>query len=267
MKKLKEKLDKKQLLLTVSVKSSKEYISKAFNYPAIAKYFDFIHFQLSFRGDYNWESEIQARNIHDLEYVIVESIKLGVPSTKFLIEINFGGFVIQYEGKYSSPQSFYPENSDKICFEILFNNCDIYDYGYGWATDEEGYHTFHLESSRVIANKIRFAVRNDLAGALNSGVDLDDHQNRCERIDIHTYDDYSLVSGVNLNIPKRTGRKPFFVNILNEAIIVALDGIDQETKIMTKNRLIYALGAVDSSTTKEKNFIRKKIEMTLWLTG
>lgn len=73
-------------------------------------------------------------------------------------------------------------------------------------------------------------MKNNMAGAFINSIDLDDHQNRCERDYVNTYNDYrhSKLSNVNLHIPKRTGRKPFFANVLNEAIFVALDEIDQE---------------------------------------
>lgn len=46
VKDLKEKLDEKQLLLILTVVASKETALLAFDYPAIATYSDFIHFQL-----------------------------------------------------------------------------------------------------------------------------------------------------------------------------------------------------------------------------
>lgn len=100
--------------------------------------------------------------------------------------------------------------------------------------NKEKNHSYLIERSRVIANKIRFAMRNSSAGAVINGVELDDPHGRCN-FEKDTYNDYkSVLRGVILNIPTQTNDYPFFTNIVNEAIIVALDEIDQETKFMSK---------------------------------
>lgn len=246
VKELKEKLDEKQLLFTLSLLSHKDYASIAFDYPAIAKYFDFIHIALAGGYEQSFENELKARNVHDSEYVIDELIKLGVPPSKILIDIKFKGFHALSDRNFKEHRNYWG-SSEYICFQIILNNYNItynIEFGVGLAMNMNKNDIYLIESSRVIANKIRFAMRSNLAGVLINGVGSDDYNSRCKEIDNDTYDDYkSLVTGVTLNIPIQTDRKPFYANILNEAIIVALDEIEQETKIMAKNRLINHLMA------------------------
>lgn len=239
LKRLKQKLETKQLLLTMTVLTNKEHIEKEFDYSAISENLDFINFE--FLIDF-WS---QSRNIQNSEYAIDQTMKLGVPSTKILTTTNLGGtsklgFLTTY--RHVSSSEFHHSDiidSGEICWKshIYCNNFTYdSDLGVGVITNYARESRFLIESSRVIANKIRFAMRNNLAGAVISDTSADDHRNQCASIDHHTYDDYkSLVPGVTLRIPKRTGQRPFYANVLNEAIFVALDEISQETQLLAKN--------------------------------
>lgn len=163
MKELRKKFDEKQLLFTISVVSPKKYLIDAFNYRAIAKYLDFLHFQLSLDYDYSWERFYELRK--ESEDAINKSTKLDVPLAKSLIDINFGGILVfNYNRPDSKPHFYFAENSDKICFKILFYNLTIHsygtknqipaDFGYGAVADEGDQNQYQFESSRTIANKI-----------------------------------------------------------------------------------------------------------------
>lgn len=213
-------------------------ISKVFNYYT-AKYFNSIHFELVRPFQYNFETELKTRNIHDLEYAIDELVEdLGVPSSRILIDLSFGGF------KMLSPDDLkqHINGYDYICFHIIYKNFNLTynsDVGVGIATDSENQTVYMIESSRVIANEIRFAVRKNLGGAFINSIDYDDHEHRCEKLDSNTYADYNSSNiGVTLNIPARNKRHPFYTNIVDDAFVVALDEIKQEKnskKIFTES--------------------------------
>lgn len=243
---LKEKFNAKQLILTLTLQSYKDDFFKVFDYPGIVKYADFIHFQLARINNARLKDELQTRNIQHLQDVIANLLKFGVPSTKILMGINFEGFEIRYPYGFSkhdsNPYASFREGSDYICFNLLHRKYNFtyesevgvrqYNYTYNSGI---GAGNLLLESSRVIANKIRFAIRKNLAGVHITDLDCDDHYNRCAELDNDTYDDFkSLITGVTLNIPKRIHGYAFFANIVNEATMVALDEIDQETKIIAK---------------------------------
>lgn len=215
--------------------SFKKDTFKAFDYPSIAEYFDFIHFQSALGFNFSFKNELESRNIHDLEHVITRLIELGLSSTKILIEVNFGGPEFHFPLGFSEDSTNFISiinDSGYICFKILFRNYNIIFnsvVGVGVAEDEDKSHILLFENSRVIANKMRFAIKKKLGGTFINRFELDDNQNRCNELNNDTYDDYnSLVTGVT----KRTHGNSFFANILNEAIIVALNEIDQENNII-----------------------------------
>lgn len=214
----------------MSLQTAKNDASRSFDYPSTAKFFNFMHFQLGRRHYYNIETELITRNIFDLEYFINELINMGVPSTKILIAINFGGFEMLSPDDLKQHIAAY----NYICFNIIFKNLNLTynsDVGVGVAKDMKNNTIYLIESGRVIANKIRYAMRKNLAGVLITGTGSDDYENRCDELDHNTYADYkSLVPGVTLNIPIRTKKLPFFSSIVNEAFVVALDEIEQEKK-------------------------------------
>lgn len=244
-KELKEKLNQKQLLCTVTVTTKKELTLEAFDYPNIIKYFDFIHFKFQTNSlvfPDNFQNALEMRNTHNIQNVIDQSIKtLEVSPTKILIDINFGGLEMYLDPNsnfhYSILCGIY-----YICFKAQVNNYNITynsEYGVAVAMNAENNHGFLIEGGRMMANKIRFAMRNNLAGAMVGGAG--NYHCRCN-FDDDMYEDYkSLVSGVALNIPTRADRHPLYVNILNEAITVALDEIEQEYQLLTKEKFIELL--------------------------
>lgn len=189
MKELKEKLDKKQLLLILTVVASKEIALVAFDYPAIATYSEFIHFQLPHNQQDSLQNALKAHNIHDFHYIINQVVQLGVPSTKILMDIRFQGLDMHLDSKFNISHSEYC-SSVFICVQSLYKNYSLtYDseFGVGIAMNMKKNHGYLIESSRVIANKMRFAMRNSLAGAVIDGVELDDPSDRCN-FEKDTYD-------------------------------------------------------------------------------
>lgn len=236
---------------------AKEYALQVLDYPAVATYFEFLHFQLPHdQQTGSLQDVLRPHDIHDLYYIIDQIVKLGVPSTKILMDIRFQGLHldIHFESTliYEISRSEYC-SSAFICIQSLYKNYSLTyhsESGVGLAMNMEMNHGYLFESSRVIANKMRFAMRNSLGGAVIDGVELDDPHGLCN-FENDTYDDYkSVIPEATLNIPTRTNAYPFFTNTVNEAIIVALDQIDQETKLvskMSKERLLGVLLLIEKA--------------------
>lgn len=87
-----------------------------------------------------------------------------------------------------------------------------------------------FESSRSIANKIRFAVKLGLAGAITGPIYLDDYNGDCI-IDADTFGDFQPAPGITLHIPQRKSQSFGLIRTINEAIEITLDEIRQEKKI------------------------------------
>lgn len=87
-----------------------------------------------------------------------------------------------------------------------------------------------FDSSRSIANKIRYAVKLKLAGAMVWSIDTDDFLGNC-KADNDTFVDYTAKPGVKLSFPRRVNDNFPLLRTINEAIIVAQSEAEQEKAI------------------------------------
>lgn len=88
--------------------------------------------------------------------------------------------------------------------------------------------TIHvIDSSRSIANKVRFAMKRGLTGVAMDFLDFDDVFGKCG-IDNDTFEDFKPIEGVTLKFPKRTDPTFLLLRTVNEAIDVTMDEIKQE---------------------------------------
>jgi len=85
------------------------------------------------------------------------------------------------------------------------------------------------DTSRSIANKVRYAVRNNLAGSMIWSVDTDDFRGECNNEE-DTYTDMlaTVRPGITLNIPKRFNTNYPLLRTINEATVIASEEIDAE---------------------------------------
>lgn len=92
-----------------------------------------------------------------------------------------------------------------------------------------------FDSSRSIANKIKFAMSRNLGGAMIWSVDTDDFHGDCD-IDDDTFADFKPMAGVSLSIPKRYNANYPLLRTVNEAIVVSQSEIAQEAELAEKDR-------------------------------
>lgn len=97
-------------------------------------------------------------------------------------------------------------------------------------------HSINYESTRTIANKTRFAVKQNLGGVSLLTVDMDDPYGKCA-IEQDTFVDFKPNDGVTLNIPTRSNNTYPLLKTINEAILVTQDEYQQEHK--KKNKITY----------------------------
>lgn len=83
------------------------------------------------------------------------------------------------------------------------------------------------DSSRSIANKVRYAMRKNLGGISGWDISMDDFQGDCS-IDTDTFMDFKTVPGVQLTKPIRKQRDYPLLRTINEAISLAMEEIRQE---------------------------------------
>lgn len=79
-----------------------------------------------------------------------------------------------------------------------------------------------FESSRFIANAIKYAMNRNFGGAMTGLLQKDCVRGKCD-FDANTWADFKPAAGINLNIPQRNDSTFPLLKTINEAIEVTLD--------------------------------------------
>lgn len=204
----------KNLLITLTFETNAEIMDDQFEKNDLFKYIDYIQ-------------------ISDMK-IISRLIKSGVLLEKVIFHI----FLQGYERLSNDKISFYVENIkdyNEICQTL---SKDVWKRSYDGSNciAEKNYENQHLnwiikyDCSRLIANKIRQAMKQNLAGILISYLSSDNFAGKC-RIESDTFDDFNSDAGVTLQLPIRNVTTFSALHTINEAIGVTLDEINQMNKI------------------------------------
>ncbi|XP_031640870.1 probable chitinase 2 isoform X2 [Contarinia nasturtii] len=263
VKELKDSFRQHNLLLTSAFGASKKIIDEAYDIPALSKYLDFMHIMCYDYGG-AWDRRVSAnaplkgQGILNVEYTIDYLIKLGASPTKIVMGLPFYGrtFVVNhldgnfgdasneigFEGPSTREKGFMGYN--EIC-ALLTNRTSGWQQSYNiemsqaiakYKNAETGEMRIAIyDSSRSIAQKIKFAMSRNLGGAMVWSVDTDDFRGECD-IDNDTFIDFKPVPGVDLTIPKRYNANYPLLRTINEATVLALDEISQEAHLPDKDK-------------------------------
>lgn len=99
-------------------------------------------------------------------------------------------------------------------------------------------------NSRKMAKTTRGLVRRKLAGILAYTLNSDDSTGRCG-IDKDTYNDFLRpAKGVILNIPKTNETNFPLLRTINDAMIIAIDEMNQETDLKDKKYLLAEIAKI-----------------------
>lgn len=91
-------------------------------------------------------------------------------------------------------------------------------------------HVVVYDTQRSLANKVRFAVRNKLAGVSVFSIDTDDFKGQC-KADDDMYKDFGKYPGMNLVTPKPPTGKFMLLTAVNEAFEVAYNEFELEKEL------------------------------------
>lgn len=257
VKDLKDSFRPHKLLLTSAFGASKKIIDEAYDIPALSKYLDYLHIMCYDYGG-AWDRRVTAnaplkgQGILNVAYTIDYLIKLGAPPSKLVMGLPFYGrtFITQlngdfddvsndvgFQGVYTRENGFMGYN--EICVQLSDRTSGwkkSYDTERNQAIakfkDEETGETrvAIFDSSRSIANKMKYAMSHNLAGAMIWSVDTDDFHGDCD-IDSDTFDDFKDQPGITLSKPKRYNANYPLLRTVNEGIVLSLDEIAQEAKL------------------------------------
>lgn len=234
-------------------------IDEAYDIQQLSKYLDFLHIMCYDYGG-AWDKRVTANaplkssDMMNVEYTVDYLIKLGAPPAKIILGLPLYGrtFITNHnDGNFDDPSNDYGfqgnftrENGfmgyNEVC--LLLSNPQS-----GWkrswdAATNEGVARWKnaatgetrvvvYDSTRSIANKIRFAMKRKLGGSMVWSVDTDDFHGDCD-IDEDTYSDFKPAAGINLIFPKRYNANYPLLRTINEATVIALDEITQEAEIV-----------------------------------
>lgn len=262
VKDLRQEFNKHGLLLTSAIGAAKNTIDQAYDVKSLSKLLDFMHIMCYDYGGM-WDKKVSANaplrseGVLSVEYTIQYLIKLGASPSKLVMGIPFYGrtFLTNLNGYYgdlSKDDSFqgpYTRENGFLGYNEICTN--LSNKTSGWTTswdaetaqaiaryrDEEMGETkvVTYDSTRSVANKMKFAMEQGLGGAMVWSIDTDDFLGDCEQ-ELDTFSDFASTPGVKLTIPKRINANYPLLRTINEGIALALDEIDQENAIKEQER-------------------------------
>lgn len=264
VKELKQSFRPHNLLLTSAIGASPNVIDQAYDIPNLNKYLDFLHIMCYDYGG-AWDRRVTANaplhseGMLSVQYTLDHLIKLGASPSKLVMGLPFYGrtFITQLEGNFEDATMetgftgiYTRENGfmgyNEIC-DVLTNKSS------GWirswdSNTTQGVARFKdpmkqetrvavYDSPRSIANKVRYAVRNKLAGAMVWSIDTDDFHGDCATDD-DTFEDVIAEAGpgIILTIPKRVNTNYPLLRTINEGIIVAQEELDAQSSADDKDK-------------------------------
>lgn len=205
-KELKESLGPHNLLLTSAFGPTKWIIDKAYEVPTLFEYFDFM-FVMCYDYGGAWDKRItpnaplKSHSNLNVVFTIDYLIKLGAPPSKLVLGLPFYGrtFVTNRNGNFGDPinnsafHGLYTRDSkamnyNEICL-LLLNNASCWTQSFNTEFSEviakcrdqqkEETRVIVFDNSRSIAEKMKFAMSRNLAGAMVWSIDKDDFHGDC----------------------------------------------------------------------------------------
>ncbi|ALC44806.1 Cht2 [Drosophila busckii] len=245
---LREEFDNNGLLLTSAIGAAKHVIDKAYDVRQISRYLDYLHIMCyDYHG--SWDQKIgnnapltsSAVDPLSVQYSIDYLLQLGAPPSKLVLGLPFYGRTFKtvsqgnlndasdgvgFRGPYTREDGFLGYN--EIC-NILSNKTSGWSKQWDAETSQmlarsernvftQDVSVVTFDSSRSIANKVKFAMKKRLAGVMVWSVDTDDFLGNCE-LDEDTYADFRLVTSA----PRRLNHNYPLLRTINEATSLALE--------------------------------------------
>lgn len=216
--------DQADLMLTATILRQKKWQSK-YDFEALSKLVDFMNFANEYVGK-DFEEALVNRGLPKAQQYVNDIINSGVSPNKIVMGLPFSGISFEKSLMFGIP-TFYRDTciQPNIIRSSGAHNLSIF-------SDEKAGIKIVMDSSRSLANKVRFAMKQGLAGvAVHDNIGYDDVLGECETED-DTFKDFIPIEGVNLKFPKRNQSTFPLLRTINAAIKVTLDEISQEVAMI-----------------------------------
>lgn len=191
---------------------------------------------------FNYAGASQFLDMMHLPKGSIETVKkAGVPPSKTILNIPISAVKGIHPEIHTHKENIALRHDEVCAIEsnsqnVILNKTFVegFDRMFLEYSDENG-KIFQVlyDSTRSIAQTTRYAMRNDLRGISIFSIDLDDAQGICD-FETDTFDGFEPVDGVNLRIPSRYDKTQPLLRTVNDAIVVALDEIEQENQLKKK---------------------------------
>ncbi|KAG5899859.1 hypothetical protein JTB14_012326 [Gonioctena quinquepunctata] len=230
VKELKAAYRKHKLLLTAALGAGKDTIDKGYDVEGLSVYLDFIHMMCyDYHGAWDLKTganaPLKSNDPLSVEYTIKYMLKLGAPPSKLVLGIPLYGrtFILDkaplassnkkprlgaaaenmgFQGKFSKENGFMGYN--EICLELRNTTADWKTY---WDNESRtpfavsGKYVITYDNEQSIAEKVQFAIDNDLAGAMVWSVETDDFHGDCSDDDEdNKFVNFPLMKCINKSI-------------------------------------------------------------------
>lgn len=241
-------MQKNRLLLLIGFNLRNEISVYGRYLSAIMGHIDFLHISPHYLDDVNNEYSspaviLKENGIANFERTIDKLIEFGVSPTKIIIGFNFGGMKIDVLFRTTSCLGY-----NEIC-EITSNQSEkwqqFFDSDASLALAKKKDNTFDFwrqvivfENKRSIVQRIRIAIKRNLAGAMATFINTDNLHNNCQFGD-EKYDFASSHVNITLTIPIENNPVPL-LNTINLMMVMALYEIEQESKLSHENLLYFS---------------------------
>ncbi|CAO1440624.1 unnamed protein product, partial [Diamesa serratosioi] len=231
---------KHSLFLSAVLRAPQYIVDSAYDVRRLGKDLDAMHlFTFDYAGSWDkkigFQAPLRSESVLNVQSTIDYYLKLGAPAEKLIISMPFFGrtFITNEVGKIGDESlatgfdgPFVKENGkigyNEIC-SLMLNQ--FYDWYKQWdGPSSEVLARYHFEnvtyavtydSSRSIANKVRYAMRKNLGGISGWDISMDDFQGDCT-IDNDTFIDFKTISGVELKFPTRKEKDFPLLRTINE---------------------------------------------------
>lgn len=263
MKELMDRFETQNLLLTSTLIGVDQKIAENLDLPALSEHFDYIHLVQKYNyvetwpGSYRVDDVLKVRNMSNVAETINSLLQLGVPASKMILGVQFLGLsfhsILDLAPKSATFRR--PMGYHEVC-RILANDRKaewehFYDYetGLSIAKDESkswrgilrSTNVIVYESSRSIANQIRFALDRKLAGAMAFPIDMDDFRGNCG-IEDEAFADFN--TGINFNIPNRRNATHPLLKTISYAFEISPFEVTEE-RLLNKEKIYAATNRIN----------------------
>lgn len=213
---------------------------KEYNFAELSKHYDHITYIYAYPNVHTAKDAIKVRNISHILDQIEALTAMDIPPSKIIIGLPFGSpqfimTLINSESKFEGAISYIAmcnmwSNERKYKWLKSFNE----DAGLAIAQSQKYHtgdvHSIVFDSSRSIANKLRYAMKKGLGGVTTGFLHADDIHGHCD-LDTDTWHDFKPIDGVILNIPQRNVSTFPLIRTISEAIEVTMDELVQEIQL------------------------------------